>query len=46
MIAPDFRNTEAMSLMGPAQTFISQNYGDGLYNDLQHDLQQVEQIHN
>ena len=27
MIAPDFRNTEAMSLVGPAQTFISANYG-------------------
>ena len=27
MIAPEFRNTEAMALMAPAQAFISNNYG-------------------
>ena len=27
MIAPEFRNNENISLMQPAQTFISFNYG-------------------
>lgn len=46
MIAPEFRNNENLSLMQPAQTFISFNYGDGLWNDLQHDLQNAEQVYN
>ena len=46
MIAPEFRACENMALLAPARTFISANYGDQLWNDLQHDLEMVEQTHN
>ena len=46
MIAPEFRHCDNLSLLGPARQFITFNYGDGLWADLESDLQQVEQNYN
>mmetsp|Transcript_47688 Transcript_47688/g.64676 ORF Transcript_47688/g.64676 Transcript_47688/m.64676 type:complete len:88 (+) Transcript_47688:40-303(+) len=44
MISPEFRGTEAPKLAEALKTYISKNYGDGMWNDLQHDIAGVELV--
>jgi hypothetical protein len=38
MLAPDFRITENLKLMGPMKAFIGYNYGDNMYKSMEADL--------
>ena len=44
MISPEFRATDAPKLSEALKTYITKNYGDGMWNDLQHDINGVELV--
>jgi len=46
MIAPEFRGIDNISLQQPCKTYVSFNYGDGLWDDLQSGMIQTEQSYN
>lgn len=44
MISPEFRACDAPKLSEALKTYITKNYGDGMWNDLQHDINGVELV--